>query len=356
MITQAQKEANQKVADMRQEITDMPKENISAAGLVAEYEQLENKTSKSVEDTQRMLDIRAELVEQYGFSAMAIDEEGRLLAGNLEIMKEQLAINRLALLDKMEEDKPKSNEEFNDKIKERKKLIKQLKEEEDNLSAEKSEAEFLPPGISEGRQNEIQRIIDNLKEEIQEIDAQLEPIIRSTMRRIVMTAQSEGKTIPEELQGLIADILRESLATGLTLEEGEIKADEAIVKFLAIDAGVILENLSPGLQELKNGLIAALLTDEDIDVDTAQNFVNSILGDIIGEGDNAEVFEKFAEAKQQLLGGNDSDENLKQYDQARQEILDRFNREIEQANRDMALGVPGLKGDTICSLRRKKVI
>ncbi len=130
---------------MRQEITDMPKENISAAGLVAEYEQLENKTSKSVEDTQRMLDIRAELVEQYGFSAMAIDEEGRLLAGNLEIMKEQLAINRLALLDKMEEDKPKSNEEFNDKIKERKKLIKQLKEEEDNLSAEKSEAEFLPP-------------------------------------------------------------------------------------------------------------------------------------------------------------------------------------------------------------------
>ncbi len=211
------------------------------------------------------------------------------------------------------------------------------------------------PGISEGRQNEIQRIIDNLKEEIQEIDAQLEPIIRSTMRRIVMTAQSEGKTIPEELQGLIADILRESLATGLTLEEGEIKADEAIVKFLAIDAGVILENLSPGLQELKNGLIAALLTDEDIDVDTAQNFVNSILGDIIGEGDNAEVFEKFAEAKQQLLGGNDSDENLKQYDQARQEILDRFNREIEQANRDMALGVPGLKGDTICSLRRKRL-
>lgn len=113
-IAGAEERARQKAEELRREISEINSNNIGASELISEYEALSNKTVKTAEDTERMRDIRANLVEQYGYSAEAVDGEGRLLAGNLDIMKEQLAVERERLLLKLEENEAATEKDFNE--------------------------------------------------------------------------------------------------------------------------------------------------------------------------------------------------------------------------------------------------
>ncbi len=74
-ISEAEERAKQRAEEFRREISEIRNNNIGASELISEYEALSNKTIKTAEDTERMRDIRAELVEQYGYSA----DVGRIL-------------------------------------------------------------------------------------------------------------------------------------------------------------------------------------------------------------------------------------------------------------------------------------
>ncbi len=306
-IAGAEERARQKAEELRREISDINSNNIGASELISEYETLSNKTVKTAEDTERMRDIRAELVAQYGYSAEAIDGEGRLLAGNLDIMKEQLAVERERLLLKLEENEAATEKDFNE-TSDRK---KNFEEELGNLNQKLANPEkamrdegFLeyeyaadPEKATEDNKypeytnQDLKKQIklweqekEDLEKAIRDCDRAVQLSIGEMFQQIILTAQAEGEEVPEEVQGVIRDIMEQAFESGEDAETAKSWAQDKLDKYFDVKEDVILSDKTPAINKLKQDMIATIFSESGGEVpEGSADFINQLFAGLGGE-------------------------------------------------------------------------
>lgn len=288
-ITEAEERARQKAEELRREISDINSNNIGASELISEYEALSNKTIKTAEDTERMRDIRADLVEQYGYSAEAVDGEGRLLAGNLDIMKEQLAVERERVLLKLEENEAATEKDFNE-TSDRK---KNFEEELGNLNQKLANPEkaMRDDGFLEFTDEDLEKQIElwkqgkeDLEQAIEDCDRAAQLSIGEMFQQIILTAQAEGEEVPEEVQGVIRDIMEQAFESGEDAETAKSWAQDKLDKYFDVKEDVILSDKTPAINKLKQDMIATIFSESGGEIpEGSADFINQLFAGLGGE-------------------------------------------------------------------------
>lgn len=313
-ITEAEEKARQKAEELRQEFSEMNRNNVGASELISEYEALSNKTIKTVEDTKRMRDIRADLVEQYGYSAEAIDEEGRLLAGNLDIMKEQLRIDRERLLLNMEAGEGDTKREFNQNVKKKEQLPKEI----DELKAKIEKGEqgifggWVSPSIINGGQLETwkKELAENEKE-LKECERLAKSDIQTMFSQIILTAQVEGREVPEKVQGVIRDTIESAFENGEDYDTAKSWGQTKLEEYFALDEAVILNDKTPAINKLKQDMIAAIFSESGGEMpEGSADFINQLFAGL--SEDDQKFLEEFLPLVEKVKNGTASvQESLK---------------------------------------------
>lgn len=312
-IANAAEEAKRKLKETREEIEELRGGNIGASKLIGEYEEISQKAVKSADDTKRMLEIRAELVETYGFAVSAVDEEGRLLAGNLEIMKEQLQISRQLLLTQLEANKSAEEKAYKEALRDRERyqLAKAL--------AEAQAKKLFRFDTPDPKKYDI---------EIEKAEKEAKRAIESLFQQMVMSAQAGGQEVSEELQIAISSALSKALekafaeGTEFTTEQAEALMQSIIDAFNALDA-LVADTDIPGLQAVINKMMVDM-TGKGVDTQAAADSINALMDAIFAGADEA-VFERAEELKRRILAGLASPEEM-----------DEYNALMEQINRALA--------------------
>lgn len=309
-ISEATEKARQKAEELKNEIKEMSSNNVSASGLISEYEALSNKTVKTAEDTKRMKDIRAELVEQYGYSAEAVDEEGRLLAGNLDIMKEQLAVERERLLLKLEENEKNTEKDFDKNMKKRKSLLQEVADLEEKIA--NPEKAMRDEGFFEYTSEDLEKQVEaweqakkDAEQGLEEYDRAVRPSIQEMFQQIILTAQAEGEEVPEEVQGVIRDVLERAFEAGEDGETAKSWAQDALERYFEIEEDVILDNTLPGINSLKQKMVAAIFSDSEGEMpEGSADFINQLFAGL--SEDDQQFLDKFLTLQEKVKEGTAS--------------------------------------------------
>lgn len=343
-ITEAEERARQKAEELRQELSEINNNNIGASELISEYEALSNKTIKTVGDTERMRDIRADLVEQYGYSAEAIDEEGRLLAGNLDIMKEQLRIDRERLLLNMEAGEWDTKREFNQNVEKKGKLPKKIDELKANI--EKGEQGMLEGvGWGVGNSFDMQKFnegqLETWKKELAENEKELKECerlaqsdIQTMFSQIILTAQVEGREVPEKVQGVVRDAIEAAFEAGKDYDTAKSWGQDKLKEYFALDEAVILNEATPGINQLKRNMIATIFSESGgAAPEGSADFVNQLF-DSLNE-DEQDLLERFLVLKDKVEAGQASIQEAAEFENLKAEGFELADKMINQANQHL---------------------
>ena len=335
-IAGAEERARQKAEELRREISDINSNNIGASELISEFEALSNKTVKTAEDIERMRDIRAELVAQYGYSAEAIDGEGRLLAGNLDIMKEQLAVERERLLLKLEENEAATEKDFNE-TSDRK---KNLEEELGNLNQKLANPEkaMRDDGFLEFTDEDLDKQIElwkqgkeDLEKAIKDCDRAAQLSIGEMFRQIILTAQSDGEEVPEEVQGVIRDIMEQAFDAGEDAETAKSWAQDKLDKYFEVKEDVILSDKTPAINKLKQDMIAAIFSESGGEIpEGSADFINQLFAGL-GVEDQA-FLEEFLPLVEKVENGTASIQEALQFEGMKERGFGLIGDIIKEAN------------------------
>ena len=333
-ISDATEKARQKAEELKNEIKEMSSDNVSASGLISEYEALSNKTVKTAEDTKRMKDIRAELVEQYGYSAEAVDEEGRLLAGNLDIMKEQLAVERERLLLKLEENEKNTEKDFDKNMKKRKSLLQEVADLEEKIA--NPEKAMRDEGFFEYTSEDLEKQVEAWKQAkedaeqgLEEYDRAVRPSIQEMFQQIILTAQAEGEEVPEEVQGVIRDVLERAFEAGEDGETAKSWAQDALKRYFEIEEDVILDDTLPGINSLKQKMVAAIFSDSEGEMpEGSADFINQLFAGL--SEDDQEFLNKFLTLQEKVKEGTASIQEELEFEGMKTDGLKKINELMGQ--------------------------
>lgn len=356
-IAGAEERARQKAEELRREISEINSNNIGASELISEYEALSNKTVKTAEDTERMRDIRANLVEQYGYSAEAIDGEGRLLAGNLDIMKEQLAVERERLLLKLEENEAATEKDFDQNMKKRRNLMQEIADLDEKIA--NPEKAMAADGFFEYTDMDLYKQTEAWKQAkkdaeqgIAECERAVSTDIQEMLQQIILTAQEEGREVPEKVQGVVRDALERAFKAGEDGETAKSWAQAAIERYFAVEGNVILDNTLPGINDLKQKMIATMFSDSDGQMPMGSaNFINELFAGLSGE-DQAWL-DKFLTLTEKVQNGTASIQEALEFENMKEEGLIRIDKLMGQANQHFK-DSPELVKYTSAALREYK--
>lgn len=351
-IGSAAAESKKRAEELRQEIDSLVESNRGAGALVDEYARLEAKgAAATADETQRMLDIRAELVKTYGFSAEAVDEEGRLLAGNLEIMKEQLALQKELLLTKLQEGEDDTKNNLKSDQRDMETYARQLE------SAKKKLEEFKDELARRGDQWEgalsggwTTDVIANTEKEITELNQKIADTTASAgkgfadmLKLMVLELQQQGKEVPEALQTYVLDRMKAMLQEGIPVEDTYNTADSIFDNYFAIDAEATASKLIPQLQSLRDTVIMALADTEGVDTGMAANLVDDLLGNMTSEDALAKALQTGEALRSKIQQGLATAGEMKSYDSAAKTILkelpllqDKVNKEYGEGSKEAA--------------------
>lgn len=333
-ISDATEKARQKAEELKNEIKEMSSNNVSASGLISEYEALSNKTVKTAEDTKRMKDIRAELVEQYGYSAEAVDEEGRLLAGNLDIMKEQLAVERERLLLKLEENEKNTEKDFDQNMKKRKSLLQEVADLDEKIA--NPEKAMRDEGFFEYTSEDLEKQVEAWKQAkkdaeqgIEEYDRAVRPSIQEMFQQIILTAQADGEEVPEEIQGVIRDVLERAFEAGEDGETAKSWAQDALKRYFEIEEDVILDDTLPGINSLKQKMVAAIFSDSEGEMpEGSADFINQLFAGL--SEDDQEFLNKFLTLQEKVKEGTASIQEELEFEGMKTDGLKKINELMGQ--------------------------
>lgn len=318
-ITEAEEKAKQKAEELRKEFSEMNRNNIGASELISEYEALSNKTVKTAEDTERIRDIRAALVEQYGYSVEAVDEEGRLLAGNLDIMKEQLRLDKERLLLRMEEGEEDTKRNFNKNIKERKELLQEIDDMEAKLAdPEKAmdeeialEANYVNVLDLEERKAAWEQTKKEAEKELKECDRMARSNVSTIFTQIILTAEAEGREVPEKVQDIVKDTIESAFEAGEDYDTAKSWGQAKLEEYLALDEAVILNDKTPAINKLKQDMVAAIFTESGGEMPKGStDFINQLFAGL--SEDEQKFLEEFLPLVEKVKNGTASvQESLK---------------------------------------------
>ena len=350
-ITKAEEEAKKKAQELREEIRALSQDRVGAASLVAEYETLSNKIIRTADDTQRMLDIRAELVDTYGFSIAAVSEEGQLLAGNLETMKEQLKVSQQLLLSKLLENQTNDIKSYNDELSKQAGILGEIaywtSMKETITSSEIWKNGTAPQTAIDAVENFGNKVIEFEGKLVQSKNV-TQSALENLIQTMVLTLSLKGKDVPEALQTSIIDTLNSKLEnafksnTDYFYEDATSTAQGMVDAYFEISDHSKAESAIADVQNLKNQLKAAFSSVDDTDPqiagDTIDNIVNALLGD---DSANEKILARVSELKQKIYQGLASTDDMAVYDQLVSTINDSFVKAQSAANRAVESGLPG---------------
>ncbi len=333
-ITDAEEKARQKAAELRREMSEINSNNIGASELISEYETLSSKTIKTAEDTERMRDIRADLVEQYGYSAETVDEEGRLLAGNLDIMKEQLAVERERLLLKLEENENNTEKDFNQNMEKRKSLLEEVANLDEKIA--NPEKAMRNEGFFEYSEEDVEKQVaawQQMKEDaergIEEYDRAVRPSINEMLQQIVLTAQAQGKEIPEEVQGVVRNILENAFESGEDGDTAKSWAQDALESYFKIEDAVILNKAIPGINNLKQSIIATIFADSEGEMpEGSADFINQLFAGLNKE--DQQFLDRFLTLQEKVKEGTATIQEELEFEGMKTEGFQKINELIAE--------------------------
>lgn len=333
-ITEAEEKARQKTAELRREMSEINSNNIGASELISEYETLSSKTIKTAEDTERMRDIRADLVEQYGYSAETVDEEGRLLAGNLDIMKEQLAVERERLLLKLEENENNTEKDFNQNMEKRKSLLEEVANLDEKIA--NPEKAMRNEGFFEYSEEDVEKQVaawQQMKEDaergIEEYDRAVRPSINEMLQQIVLTAQAQGKEIPEEVQGVVRNILENAFESGEDGDTAKSWAQDALESYFKIEDAVILNKAIPGINNLKQSIIATIFADSEGEMpEGSADFINQLFAGLNKE--DQQFLDRFLTLQEKVKEGTATIQEELEFEGMKTEGFQKINELIAE--------------------------
>jgi len=361
-VVAATEKEKEKLKEARQEIDDLRSNTQGASELVSEYEELSKKIVKSADDTQRMLEIRAELVETYGFAVGAVSDEGILLSGNLDIMKEQLKVSQELLLAKLQESQPENEDSFDKNFSDYISKTQELAKLKENLAMEQKYLEDMLANPTSYGTNlgdmvtassiaiaMLESSIDSAETKLDEAQKEVRESVKSIFQVMILTAQAEGKEVPEPLQMAISKALNQAIAQAFkeniafTAEQAELLIQSMIDAFYAVSSGVVSSSV-PAIESFRQSMIAALTSTEGIDDAAAQNLANSIMNALIGDNaENEAIFSRLDELRERIWNGLATADEIEEYDNLVAIIGELFIAAQEAANQAIEDGVPGAK-------------
>ncbi len=355
-ITQAQAEAKQKMEETREEIDSLRDNNIGAGRLVAEFEMLSNKTVKTADDMQRMNDIRAELVDSYGFSVAAVDEEGRLLAGNLDLLEQQLDVSRELLFTKMQEAFTGEINTYNSALSKQIELIKEKKDLENYLEDPSTSQQFkgIDPSTYEDYEQEVeffkeiwQRDLDNVVSEMSNHEKEAKTALNNIFSTMLLAIQNEGKEVPETLQTIVFGALNSSFedafsnGTNFSADAAQAMIQNMFDTFFSIkdksSVDSAVEVINTLQAQLIEGFVAAGASDA-LAGSITDNILNAILGD---DAANEKIISRMAELQQSIMAGTASEQEMAEYDTLANTMGQAFTNAMLTADKAIRDGVPG---------------
>lgn len=311
-------EAKKYAEDLRKEIQTISESNRGASALIEEFEILSQKVGKTTEETQRMKDIRAQLVEQYGYSAAAVDEEGRLLAGNLEVMKAQLATQKELLIEKLKANQANEEATYNDALSKRKALLEELTDAQSRLNDKQAYEGMGEDGAGFYRIS-WEKVQNDALEAIEAGNADMKIATQNLLKTMVLTIEAEGETIPEAIQTNVLDKMVDAFEAGQDYEGAKAAGQAMIDAYLSVDETVVESKIAE-VVALRGQIIEALIGTGD-DAEGIASVSNSILDSIIGTDVQEQAFTRAAELKKKIAQGLATASEMDQYDAISKSII-----------------------------------
>jgi len=346
-VGSAAAESKKRAEELRQEIDSLAESNRGAGALVDEYAQLEAKgTAATADETQRMLDIRAELVKSYGFSAEAVDEEGRLLAGNLEIMKEQLALQKELLLAKLQEGETDTKNNLSDDQRDLEGYMRQLEAAQEKLKQLKEDLSrrgdqwegALSGGWTTDAIANTEKGITELNQKIADTTASAGKGFADMLNLMVLELQQQGKKVPEALQTYVLDAMKAQFEAGIDPDTIDTNMNNLVQRYFDIDSEATASKVIPELQTLRDTIMMALADTEGVDTGTAATLVDTLLGGMTSESALAKALEVGEALRSKVQQGLASEGEMAQYDSASTTILKEIPNLQKQVNAQYGAG------------------
>lgn len=321
-VSVAMEDAKKRAEDLRKEVEALAEDNRGASALVEEYEQLSQKTVQTAEETQRMVDIRAELVKTYGFSVSAVDAEGRLLAGNLDIMKEQLETSKQLLITKLKDSQTNDKSGYNDALNRRASLLAEIddiQKDIDNpsrvLDLDNNSAEDIAYYVGVWKNH-----LTDLYKQLEAGEGVASEAIANMIQTMVLEVEMNGQEIPDAVQQVIVDKINQALKFGLDYDAAKESGQKILDAYLAIDTSSA-ESAIAEVEALKAQIIAALLG-TGASADTIKTVSDQIIEDLVGTEAQEKAYARAAELKQKIAEGMATETEMLEYDTLTAGILD----------------------------------
>lgn len=351
---QAEK-TRQEFEALNDEAKQLGEEVGGATRLVERFEELQNKAKLTKEETAEMNQISVDLVENYGFRADAVNKEGQGIANNLELMKEQLEIERESLrlkLQKIEETNTETYKEAQQNLADAKAKQAELEASTESLAKAYEDAknelkEFsdlqvkfaverdptgqfdpldLNPLINavhkaenakEKNAKELEQAAADIARYTDAVNTQIE----NSINLAILTAQVEGKKIPLTLHNVIRDGMRELAENDPEGELSSKTATEYIDRYFDISsASGVADSAIAEVQRMKEEFITALTSDESISVASAGQLVKDVFGDLVDSKTLQEAFEKGQELRNKIEEGKATPDDKKAYNKIRNDL------------------------------------
>ncbi len=346
-ITQAQAEAKQKMEEARKEIDSLRDNNIGAGRLISEFEILSEKTVKTADDMQRMNDIRAELVDSYGFSVGAIDEEGRLLAGNLNMMKEQLAISQQIAFTMLQGNEDAEISTYNEAIDTRKNQMQRIAQlQNEIIDLEVGLSAYGGPGgsLKIDHSEEIkakQAEIDTLQNTLKFIPDDAQTAIDNLFQLIILETRKHKGEIPGAVQEVAKIKMEDVFLNNQDAAVAQQTAQDFLDLYFDISDKSKVESTLDEINNLKAQMIAAF-ANAGADSVNAGSEIDGILNAILGgDASNEKILTRMNDLKQRIFAGIASDEEMAEYDQLASTISQGFTNALLEADGAIQAGIPG---------------
>lgn len=361
--------ANEAAARLNDELKELSSSNSGAEALITRFEELSNKQQRTSDETAEMKRISEELVSTYGYRADGVNAEGRQVATNLELMKDQLAIAKELEEAKRTEAKEASAKAYEKAIDQQNKALERqiaLKAEIERLEAAKTAKEkgdwggidYQGLGLMQDDATGLVNLLEvrlpaamsKYKDTLNDLSS-----ANNTFAEHIGYMLDDAKTqagekaaeIPEAVWGTWQTIMQEMAQQG---EDVSGMADNFVSRYFAIDPEATVEQVVPELLSVKDAIMAAAsMADEEGagGSEAISPLVSQLIGDLNSDETLTQLLEQGKALRAKLDEGIATEEEASQFDQ----IADQLKAKIENVRQKMesAFQQMGLSGEALTS-------
>ena len=265
------------------------------------------------------------------------------MAGNLDLMKEQLRLDRERLLLRIEEGEGDTEKEFNKNVRRRKELMQEIadldKKIANPISAMREEGflEYTDTELEKFKEAQVAAWKEAKKaaeKEMKEYDGAVSSNIQTLFTQLILTAQAEGREVPEKVQGIVRDALENAFKDGENYDTAKFRGEEVLKEYFDFDGKAILNEATPGINQLKRDMLATIFSESGGEVpEGSADFVNQLF-DSLSEGEQ-ERLERFLELQNLVKSGDASIKEIAEFESLKAEGFELADKMINQANQHL---------------------